>query len=116
MPRQPRLDAPGTLHHVIGRGIEGSKIFETPGARKVFSQIAVKRLGYSGAAVGRFWGVTTPLVNWYASSEEVGNIYNLRLHLRPPFSQDAQKANLTKQSSRSLLAPADFGRSEQVIG
>ncbi len=23
MPRQPRLDAPGTLHHVIGRGIEG---------------------------------------------------------------------------------------------
>jgi putative transposase len=27
MPRQPRLDAPGTLHHVIGRGIEGAKIF-----------------------------------------------------------------------------------------
>jgi hypothetical protein len=27
MPRQPRLDAPGTLHHVIGRGIEGSEIF-----------------------------------------------------------------------------------------
>ncbi len=22
MPRQPRLDAPGTLHHVIIRGIE----------------------------------------------------------------------------------------------
>jgi len=22
MPRQPRLDAPGTLHHVMGRGIE----------------------------------------------------------------------------------------------
>jgi hypothetical protein len=21
MPRQPRLDAPGTLHHVMGRGI-----------------------------------------------------------------------------------------------
>jgi len=27
MPRQPRLDAPGTLHHVIGRGIEKTKIF-----------------------------------------------------------------------------------------
>ncbi len=27
MPRQPRLDAPGTLHHVIGRGIERTKIF-----------------------------------------------------------------------------------------
>ena len=27
MPRQPRLDAPGTLHHVIGRGIERTQIF-----------------------------------------------------------------------------------------
>jgi len=27
MPRQARLDAPGTLHHVIGRGIERTKIF-----------------------------------------------------------------------------------------
>jgi REP element-mobilizing transposase RayT len=28
MPRQPRLDAPGTLHHVMGRGIERTKIFQ----------------------------------------------------------------------------------------
>jgi putative transposase len=27
MPRQARLDARGTLHHVMGRGIEGSEIF-----------------------------------------------------------------------------------------
>jgi putative transposase len=27
MPRLPRLDAPGVLHHVIGRGIERKKIF-----------------------------------------------------------------------------------------
>ncbi|MEW6512342.1 MAG: transposase, partial [Bacteroidota bacterium] len=27
MPRQARLDAPGTLHHVIARGIERRKIF-----------------------------------------------------------------------------------------
>ena len=27
MPRQPRLDAPGTLHHVMGRGIEHTQIF-----------------------------------------------------------------------------------------
>jgi putative transposase len=27
MPRQARLDAPGTLHHVIIRGIEGKGIF-----------------------------------------------------------------------------------------
>ena len=27
MPRQARLDAPGVLHHVMGRGIEGKEIF-----------------------------------------------------------------------------------------
>ena len=27
MPRQARLDAPGTLHHVMGRGIEKATIF-----------------------------------------------------------------------------------------
>ncbi len=29
MPRQPRLDAPGALHHVMGRGIERADLFET---------------------------------------------------------------------------------------
>jgi hypothetical protein len=27
MPRQARLDAPGTLHHVMIRGVEGESIF-----------------------------------------------------------------------------------------
>ncbi len=36
MPRQPRLDAPGTLHHVIGRGIEKGKIFRDRGDREDF--------------------------------------------------------------------------------
>ena len=27
MPRLARLDAPGVLHHVVGRGIEGKEIF-----------------------------------------------------------------------------------------
>jgi putative transposase len=29
MPRQPRLDTPGALHHVMGRGIERTRIFRT---------------------------------------------------------------------------------------
>ena len=44
------------------------------GVRKLFCQVAVRKLGYSGAAVARFLGVTTSLVNRYASSEEVGNL------------------------------------------
>ena len=41
MPRGPRLDAPGTLHHVIVRGIEGGRIVNDVENRKNF----VKRLG-----------------------------------------------------------------------
>jgi hypothetical protein len=43
-------------------------------ARKVFCQVAAKKLGYTGASVARFLGVTTSLVNRYASSEGVGNL------------------------------------------
>jgi putative transposase len=41
MPRQARLDAPGTLHHVMIRGIEGKAIFRDNRDRKDF----VSRLG-----------------------------------------------------------------------
>jgi putative transposase len=41
MPRQPRLDAPATLHHVMGRGIEGTKIFRQDKDREDF----LSRLG-----------------------------------------------------------------------
>jgi len=36
MPRQPRLDAPGTLHHAMGRGIDGIKIFRNRKDREDF--------------------------------------------------------------------------------
>jgi REP element-mobilizing transposase RayT len=36
MPRQARLDAPGTLHHVTARGIEGTDIFRTDKDRDDF--------------------------------------------------------------------------------
>jgi putative transposase len=36
MPRQPRLDAPGALHHVMGRGIERSQVFRETGDREDF--------------------------------------------------------------------------------
>ncbi len=36
MPRQPRLDTPGALHHVMGRGIEGTRIFRTERDREDF--------------------------------------------------------------------------------
>jgi REP element-mobilizing transposase RayT len=36
MPRQARLDAPGALHHVMARGIEGTNIFRTDRDRDDF--------------------------------------------------------------------------------
>jgi len=36
MPRQPRLDAPGALHHIMGRGIERTRIFRTNQDREDF--------------------------------------------------------------------------------
>ncbi len=45
MPRQARLDAPGTLHHVILRGIEGSKIVNDQKDRDNF----VSRMGEIGS-------------------------------------------------------------------
>ena len=36
MPRDARLDAPGTLHHVMARGIERRRIFQTPTDRTDF--------------------------------------------------------------------------------
>lgn len=37
-------------------------------------QVAVKRLGYAGAVVARFLGVTTSLVNRIASAEKVARV------------------------------------------
>ena len=51
MPRQSRLDAPGTLHHVIGRGIERGQIFRGESDRKDF----LRRL--ADLCRGKAWSV-----------------------------------------------------------
>lgn len=48
MPRGARLDAPGTLHHVMVRGIECNSIVEDEGDREYF----VTRLGSVASATG----------------------------------------------------------------
>ena len=49
----------------------GGKSRELVRARKLFSQLAVKRMGYGGAEVARYLGVTTSAVNRIANSEEL---------------------------------------------
>ncbi len=56
MPRQARLDAPGALHHVIGRGIEGGKVFHNDEDREDFVG-RIQRLCEAGAWVVYAWAL-----------------------------------------------------------
>lgn len=40
-------------------------------ARRIFCQIAVKKMGYSGTDVARFLGITTSAVNRLAGSDDL---------------------------------------------
>jgi putative transposase len=52
----------------------GSRRREVVRARKIFCQLAVKKLGYSGAEVARYLGITTSAVNCIANGEELPNV------------------------------------------
>jgi len=45
-------------------------------ARRLFCQLAVKKLRYYGAEVARYLGMTTPAVNRSANSKELPEIKN----------------------------------------
>jgi putative transposase len=51
MPRQARLDTPGALHHVMGRGIERNNIFRSAADRKDFLERLASLTEDNGMAV-----------------------------------------------------------------
>ena len=55
MPRRARLDAPGTLHHVMVRGIERRRVVNDVADRKKF----VERLGDFAAGTKKFNSIRT---------------------------------------------------------
>jgi REP element-mobilizing transposase RayT len=71
MPRRARLDAPGTLHHVIVRGIERRRIVNDVADRKNF----VKRLGELSAGTKTSiyaWALLTNHAHILLRSAEIG--------------------------------------------
>jgi len=56
MPRQPRLDCPGTVHHVMGRGIERTKIFRNKADRED-SLTRLAELCEGGALIVYAWAL-----------------------------------------------------------
>jgi REP element-mobilizing transposase RayT len=67
-----------------GEGIEGEELRsgnrrrEVVRARRVFCQLAIGKMGYPGAEVARFLGVTTSSVNRLAVSEKTTNLTKYR--------------------------------------
>lgn len=58
MPRQPRLDAPRTVHHIMGRGLTARRYYKKQEeedllTRRLLFQLAVRKMGYPGAEVVR---------------------------------------------------------------
>ena len=93
MPRQPRLDAPGSLLHVYDRtkdrGKNRPKYFMVDsgigvtfrGTKERFGesqedicQLRVGEMGNPGAEVTRFLGVMTSLINQIAVSKKTTNL------------------------------------------
>ena len=71
MPRRARLDAPGTLYHVMVRGIERRKIVNDVGDRKNF----VRRLGDLAAGTNTSiyaWALLTNHAHVLLCSSEIG--------------------------------------------
>ena len=56
MPRQPRLDAPGTLHHVMVRGLERRPIFREDADRADFVA-RLARLAEQGTLTVYAWAL-----------------------------------------------------------
>jgi hypothetical protein len=77
LPRK-RIDLPTLARQVFARADvaeadvrAGSRQAAVVHARRLFCQLAVRKLGHSGAAVARFLGATTSAVNRLAASAEL---------------------------------------------
>jgi hypothetical protein len=78
--RHPRLDAPGTLQHVRGRGDTdredflsrlGERFSNLRSGKRLFCQLVMGMRGYPRGEVAWFLGVTTSAVIHAAHSEEL---------------------------------------------
>ena len=76
MPRQARLDAPGTLHHIMMRGIEGCEIVRDGKDRKEF----VERMGGLAEETGTRIYAWAPMENRaeYGLIAKGGDTHHLR--------------------------------------
>jgi len=71
---EPRSREHAAAGEERARSRGGDRKRDSVRARKMLCQVAVKRLGYSGAVVARFLGVTTSLANRMASADEVAGV------------------------------------------
>ena len=98
MPRRARLDAPGTLHHVMVRGIERRRIVNDVADRKNF----VKRLGKLSV------DTNTPIYAWAIMTNHahilLRNNWGSKLGLRLTLVKKCQRSNVDLPPNRKVTS------------
>ena len=69
MPRLARLDAPGVLHHVMGRGIERRKIFLVKDLKELSRNLWSGHSALTGK-VKRKWQNTEYVLSFFGNSKD----------------------------------------------
>lgn len=114
MPRQARLDAPGTLHHVIVRGIEKRRIVDDQKDRENF----VSRLGEMASATGTTiyaWALMTNHAHILAHSGQSGLPTFMRRLLTGYAMEYPAGAALSGQPARPLSQENEMKRTSRLI-
>jgi hypothetical protein len=63
MPRKSRIDAPGALHHIIGRGIDRNRIFQDELERSLLCYWAVRPIGVCMSSMAQRLGISPTSVS-----------------------------------------------------
>jgi len=85
MPRRPRLDAPGSWHHIMARKIEKKRIFKSERdkedfltslgkvvtkARSIFCYLSSRQLGWTGRQLSKALHITPAAIHYAAVQGE----------------------------------------------
>jgi len=108
MPRQARIDYPGALHHVIGRGIERRAIFQEEADKEAFLQriknqlFHEKRIGKTGPECVNVFGWEIFKIEREADGQDDGYKRSRCEHV-----QRTRAADMPERKDRTEIAGID---------
>ena len=121
MPRQPRIEYPGALYHVLSRGNRGGEIFRDDADRQSFMRCLTNACGKTGWIIHAFvmmpnhyhMLLETPEANLVAGMRWLQGVYtqrfNLRHGIRGPLLRGRYKAlNIDPSEAKYLLTVSTY--------